>query len=343
MLNSYKERFGLAGSPTTKARWIVFALSVVLLATANKAEGAALTVRVGYPQLNGAQAPLWVISEARIDRQYGFDLHPVYIPGGARLTQTIISGDVDIALTGGAAVNAMLSGADIIYIGMPVPTYAFSLYARSDIKQVPDLRGKILGVITKGASSDHASIALLRQYKMNQGKDVKVLYFSRQQDALAALDRGIVSAAVLSAPTTLMARRLGFKEVINIASLKLPYPFEGIAARRSLIRENPDLVRAFLKAYLAGIKAVHEQPELAKRALGRFLATKDPGIIDEAYRSFAPLFPRIPYVTEAAIRFVLSVTDHPKAATADPREFFDNSFLKELESTGFVKELYSAR
>ena len=36
----------------------------------------------------------------------------------------------------------------------------------------------------------------------------KVLYFSRQQDALAALDKGIVSAAVLSAPTTLMARRL---------------------------------------------------------------------------------------------------------------------------------------
>jgi hypothetical protein len=66
---------------------------------------------------------------------------------------------------------------------------------------------KVLGVITKGASSDHASIALLKQYKMTQ-RDMKVLYFSRQQDALAALDKGIVSAAVLSAPTTLMARRL---------------------------------------------------------------------------------------------------------------------------------------
>jgi len=37
------------------------------------------------------------------------------------------------------------------------------------------------------------------------------------------------------------------------------------------------------------------------------------------------------------------VTDHPKAATADPKEFYDNRFLKELESTGFVKELYSGR
>ncbi|MBI2089840.1 MAG: ABC transporter substrate-binding protein [Deltaproteobacteria bacterium] len=273
---------------------IISTLTLVLLAMLTTRDAAAVTIGAGYPQLNGGMTPLWLISEAKIDRQYGLDLKPVYIPGGARLTQTIVSGDVDIAITGGAAVNAMLSGADIIYVGMPVPTYAFSLYARSDIKEVPDLRGKVLGVITKGASSDHASIALLRQYKMSQGKDVKVLYFSRQQDALAALDKGIVSAAIHSAPTTLMARRLGYKELVNIGSLKLPYPFAGIAVRRSLIRQNPDVVK-------------------------------------------------VPYVTEEAIRAALSVTDHPKAATADPRDFFDNRFLKEMESTGFVKELYRLR
>jgi hypothetical protein len=48
-------------------------------------------------------------------------------------------------------------------------------------------------------------------------------------------------------------------------------------------------------------------------------------------------------VTEEAIRAALSFTDHPKAAQADPKDFFDNRFLKELESTGFVKELYSQR
>jgi len=58
---------------------------------------------------------------------------------------------------------------------------------------------------------------------------------------------------------------------------------------------------------------------------------------------FTPLFPKIPYVTEEAIRAALSATDHPKAAAADPKDFFDNRFLKELESTGFVKELYNMR
>ena len=324
-----------------KIRRILFTLSLVLLGVLNSAD--ALTIRAGYPQLNGGQTPLWLIPDAAIGRQYGVDLHPVYIAGGARLTQTVVSGDIDLAMTGGAAVNAMLSGADLIYVGMPVPTFAFSLYVRADIKEVPDLRGKVLGVITKGASSDHASIALLRQYKMSQGKDVKVLYFSRQQEAMAALNQGIVSAAVLSAPTTLMARRLGLKELVNIGSLKIPYPFTGIAIRRSLIRQNSELVKAFLKAFLAGTKVAIEQPEAAKRALGHYLATKDPEIIEEAYRSFTPLFPKVPYVTEEAIRAAFSVADHPKAAGADPKDLFDNRFLKELESAGFVKELYSGR
>ncbi len=326
-----------------KGREIISTIALVLLASVTPGDAVELAIRAGYPQLNGGQTPLWLIPDTEIGRQYGVDLHPVYIAGGARLTQAVVSGDIEVAMTGGAAVNAMLSGAELIYVGMPVPTFAFSLYVRSDIKEVSDLRGKVLGVITKGASSDHASIALLRQYKMSQGKDVKVLYFSRQQDALAALDKGIVSAAVHSAPTTLMARRLGYKELVNIGSLKLPYPFAGIAVRRSLIRQNPELVKAFLKAFLAGTKVAIEQPELSKRALAHYLATKDPEIIEEAYRSFTPLFPKVPYVTEEAIRAALSVTDHPKAGAADPKEFFDNRFLKELEGTGFVKELYSQR
>jgi len=318
-------------------------LVLIICLTAGSANAAApSTIRVGYPQLNGGQIPLWNIPEQRLARQYGLDIKHVYIPGGVSLTQSALSGSVDIALTGGAAINAMLSGAELIYVGMPVPTYAFSLYARPEIKDVTDLRGKTLGVITKGASSDHASIALLRQYKMTQ-HDLKVIYFSRQEDALAALHQGLVQAAVHSPPTTLMARRLGYKELVNIGSLKLPYPFMGVAIRRSAVQQSPETIRGFLKAFVAGLKIAIEQPEVSKRAAARYLATKDQEIIDEAYNGFAPLFPKIPYVTDEAIRSALSVTDHPKASSANPKDFYDNRFLQELESGGFVKELYASK
>ena len=335
-------RFSTFVTPLIRKLPAFSVIFISLLLSNTITQAATITIKVGYPQLNGGQIPLWVIPESKLDQQYGIDVKPVFIPGGVRLTQAAVSSSVDIALTGGAAINAMLSGADLIYIGMPVPTFAFSLYVRPEIKSVPELRGKVLGVITKGASSDHASITLLRQYKMTQ-QDMKVLYFSRQEDALAALRQGIVSATVHSAPTTLMARRLGFKELVNIGSLKFPYPFEGIAVRRSTLQQNHDLVTAFLKSYLAGVKVAIEQPEVSKRALAKYLVTKDQEIIEEAYRSFAPLFPKVPYVTDEAIRAVLSVTDHPKAASADPKEFYNNRFLQDLESGGSVKELYGGK
>ena len=174
-------------------------------------------------------------------------------------------------------------------------------------------------------------------------QDMKVLYFSRQEDALVALNQGIVSAAIHSAPTTLMARRLGFKEIVNIGALKLPYPFMGLAVRRSTLQQNSEIVRSFLRAFLEGLRVAIDHPDLSKRAAAKYLATKDQEIVDEAYKGFAPLFPKVPYVTDEAIRSAISVTDHPKAATADPKIFYDNRYLQELETSGFVKSLYGGK
>lgn len=312
-------------------------------ARAAGAASASTPIRMGYPQPSGAMLPLWVITEAGFDKKFGFDLQNIYISGGARLTQTVVSGDVDVGSSGGAVVNAILSGAELVCIATSVPTYAFSLYARPEINDISQLRGKILGVMTKGASSDHAAVALLKRNNLQPGHDVKFLYLGGVREVLAALDRGIVSAGVLSAPTTLLARRLGLKEVINIADLKLPYVHSGLVTRRSLARQQPERLRAFLKAYVAAIKISNENAEISKRALARYLATGDGAVIDEAYNSFRGVFPKVPYFAEEHIRSVLAVTDHPKARAADPKDFFDNRFLKELEEAGFVKTLYEGR
>lgn len=321
---------------------IVFVLVTPVTGEALFAAAAAPTrMRMGYPQPSGAMMPIWVMTEAKLDHKYGFELQNIYISGGARLTQTLVSGDVDIGSSGGAVVNAILSGAELVCIAASIPTYAFSLYAKPEVKDVASLKGKVLGVMTKGASSDHAAVALLKRNNLQPGHDVKFLYLGGVREVLAALERGIITAGVLSAPTTLMARRLGLKEVVNIADLKLPYVHSGLVTRRGLIRQSPDRVRDFLRAYLASIKISNANAEVSKRALARYLATNDAPVIDEAYQTFRGVFPKIPYFTEEHIRSVLAVTDHPKAAGADAKEFFDNRLLKELEEIGFVKELYS--
>src|SRR5947199_4155190 len=278
--------------------WVLSALALLFLSLVSAPNSAALTITVGYPQLSGGSMPLWLIAKNRLDQRYGVDVKPIYIAGGAILTHSLIAGDVDIALTGGAVVGAILGGADLTYLGIGLSTYAFTVYAKPDAKDVNDLRGKVFGVITKGASSDHAAIALFKRYGIRYGQDVKILYFARQGDLLASLQKGIVSAGVFSSPTTVMAKRLGSKKLVDIASFKYPYPHNAIATRKSLIRQNPELIKGFLKAYLASIKIIHEHPEFAKKALADFLGTKDPEMIDDSYQSLADLFLKVPYKTD---------------------------------------------
>ena len=323
-----------------KRQWLASLLTLLLTMLIGQKSTAA-PITVGYPQLSGGSMPLWVIAENHLDQQYGIDVKPIYIAGGAILTHSLIAGDVTIALTGGAVVGAILGGADLTYIGIGLSTYGFTVYAKPEIKDINDLRGKVFGVITKGASSDHAAIALFKRYGIRYGQDVQILYFARQGDLLASLQKGIISGGVFSSPTTVMAKRLGFKKLVDIASFKYPYPHNAIATRKSFIRQNPEAIKGFLRAYLASVKIIHQQPEVAKKALRDFLGSKDPEMIDDSYESLKDLFLKVPYMPDEAIRTVLSLSDNPKAATAEPKDFYDNSLLKELEDSGFVKELYS--
>lgn len=323
-----------------KRRWLASLLTLLLTMLIGQKSTAA-PITVGYPQLSGGSMPLWVIAENHLDQQYGIDVKPIYIAGGAILTHSLIAGDVTIALTGGAVVGAILGGADLTYIGIGLSTYGFTVYAKPEIKDINDLRGKVFGVITKGASSDHAAIALFKRYGIRYGQDVQFFISRAKETSSHPYKKGIVSGGVFSSPTTVMAKRLGFKKLVDIASFKYPYPHNAIATRKSFIRQNPEAIKGFLKAYLASVKIIHQQPEVAKKALRDFLGSKDPEMIDDSYESLKDLFLKVPYMPDEAIRTVLSLSDNPKAATAEPKDFYDNSLLKELEDSGFVKELYS--
>ncbi len=51
--------------------------------------------------------------------------------------------------------------------------------------------------------------------------------------------------------------------------------------------------------------------------------------------------PRIPYPTATSVRVALdSLSDEPRARTAKPEEFYDDSILRSLEREGFFQQLY---
>src|ERR1044071_510923 len=75
---------------------------------------ASAMIRVGYPQPSGAMLPLWLVSEAKLDQKYGVPVQSIFSSGAARMNQSMVAGDIDLASIGGAVVNTVLAGGDLV-------------------------------------------------------------------------------------------------------------------------------------------------------------------------------------------------------------------------------------
>ena len=86
-----------------------------------------------------------------------------------------------------------------------------------------------------------------------------------------------------------------------------------------------------------------DQSEGGAKITEKYLAIKDDKSIDEAYNEIVvKLTRRVPYPTEPGIQLFLDQlkTKNPKAGQVKPSEFTDISFLKELETSGYIDRLY---
>jgi hypothetical protein len=143
---------------------------------------------------------------------------------------------------------------------------------------------------------------------------------------------------MLSAPTTLQGRRLGMRELADLSYI--PFNTNGPIVRRALLSENRELVRRYLQATLETIARVRQDKAFGKQVYAKWLDLQDDELLEELYRAQRPA--EIPWVTREGTLSILedAVERFPAAATADPESFYDNTLLKELEDSGFVRRLY---
>ena len=113
-----------------------------------------------------------------------------------------------------------------------------------------------------------------------------------------------------------------------------------LATQRSYARANPDAVRSFLKAVVESIKVCREQPAQAQAIITRYTKATNPKLAEEAYAAFAPTWERVPFINRDAVQALIDAQQNPKARTVKADDFMDNSFLRELEGSGFVDGLY---
>ncbi|MEX0804487.1 MAG: ABC transporter substrate-binding protein [Candidatus Binatia bacterium] len=297
----------------------------------------------GYSSASGVFAGLWVAQEGKIFEKYDIDSQLVLIASGSLMVQAMLGGELPIAgAAGSAAVDASLGGADIVMFGSMVKVPAFYIMALPEIKTVDDLRGKTVGVTRFGSSTDFTMRYVLRKHGLEPGKDVTLIQTGDLFAAAAMLRTRTIVAAPFSSPTNLRAEEAGARVLMNMGKAGVYFPHDAFMARRSFINANTDLVRRFLKAYSEAVYRLFTDKELSRRAISKYARVKDAKTLDTVYQYALDYVDKIPYNTREGIQEVLNqaALRNPKAKDAKPEAFYDDRFVKELDSQGFYKQLW---
>ena len=319
------------------------ALNIVLAFMIVSSVQAKDRLAIGYSSASGVFAGLWVAQEGKIFEKYDIDSRLVLIASGSLMVQAMLGGDLSIAgAAGSAAVDASLGGADVVMFGSMVKVPAFYIMALPEIKTVDDLRGKSVGVTRFGSSTDFTMRYILRQQGLEPGRDVMLIQTGDLFAAAAMLRTRAIVAAPFSSPANLRAEEAGAKMLMNMGKAGVYFPHDAFMARRSFISTNEDLTRRFLKAYGEGVYRLFTDRELSRRAIANYGRAIDAKTNDAVYRYAVDYVDKIPYNTREGVQEVLNqiAPRNPKAKTAKPEEFYDDRFIKELDSQGFYKQFW---
>jgi NitT/TauT family transport system substrate-binding protein len=291
-------------------------------------------------------APLWITHDRGFFRKHGVDAQLVFIESGTTTVQSLISKEVAFAQMAGAGVlQSRLRGSDVVMIGGVINTLTFKFYVDKSIKRPDELKGKIVAVTRFGSSTDFALRYALERYGLAPEKDVTILQAGNMPTIIGSLEAGKIQGAMLSAPFTLRAKNMGFPMMADLQMLGLEYQHTGLATTQALIKSRPDLVRSVMKAYVEGIHyyKTHRAESLA--VLAKYLKTSDADVLTEVYEDVGlKLTAEKPYPTLRGIGVMLRefAATNPKITAARPEEFVDLTFIKELDSSGFIDRLYKA-
>ncbi|MGE5306518.1 MAG: ABC transporter substrate-binding protein [Alphaproteobacteria bacterium] len=328
--------------------FLALLISIPFASTALAADGrtpqSLKKVVIGYSAISPSQAPAWMAYESGIFRKYGLDAQLIFIESGSRTVQTLISGDVVAAQVAGASVlQSNIQGSGVVMIAGFLNTMDYKLIVARDITRPEQLKGKTLAVSRIGSSSDFATRYALEKYGLTPDKDVTILQIGSQPARFSALETGKIHGVMIAIPLTAKATKMGLNTLADLQMLGLEYQHTGLAVSQSLIKTQPELVRNVLKAFVEGIYFMKTHHKEALAILAKYLKTDDPDALQEAYESTAQaLIPEKPYPTLKGIQIMLREmgAKDASARTARPEQFVDISFMKELDSSGFIDRLY---
>lgn len=299
-------------------------------------------LRIAYA--GGASVvPVWIIQEKGLLKRQGISGELIQISASTTALQALLAGEVELVVTSAATlVSSRLAGVDVIMIMAIVPTFPSHLMVSRTVTDMIQLKGRIGGVNRFGTNTDLGLRLTLKKFDLDPERDVKLVPVGGTFQMVAALLKGIIQFGLVTEPFVRETEKLGFKSLVDVGSLKIPFHWNGVLTRESTIKSKRPLIAKFVGAMTEAIHIYKTEKEWTTTIISKYLKISDPEGLERTYNTFRVIMPETPYPTPEGLKTLLDdmVSKNPKVTEANPREFVDMSFVHELDRSGSIKKLY---
>lgn len=315
-------------------------LTLALAPATGRAQEKLDKIRVARASDSATEAALWFTKEGGFFEKHGISAELIRFQGSSLVVSTMLAGEIAVSQIGAAAVvDADLAGGDLTNVATIIRNFVFYIFSRPEIERMADLKGKAMGTSRYGAISDFAARFALTKHGLQPEKDVAILQTGGPSESVAALNANRIQAVALTAPATIRARKLGLRPLLDISKIEANFPFNGIVVRKSFLKNNGDLMRRFMMAYIEGVALAKKDAAFAKKVMAKYFKSDDRETLDESYDWIVKQnFTLPPYPAVPGLATILnSVAErNPKAKSMKPEDFVDMAIVQELDKSGFI-------
>ena len=300
-------------------------------------------IRIAWAGASPANSAIWVIQEKKLLQKQGVEPEIISISASPTVLQALLAGEIDVTATSVATlVTSRLAGADTVMILGIVRTFVDHIITAQSITSVEQLKGKVGGVNRIGSTSDTGLRFALRRLGLDPERDTKIITAGGNPERFAALSKGVIQFTIIPEPFVREALKLGFRDFFDIGSLKIPFWWNSALSREAIVKAKRPLLLKFARAMVEAIHFNKTNKEEAKAIWGKHLRISDPEGLERAYQAYTLAFPDNLLPTPEGVKTLLDdlAPRDPKAAAPDPKAFVDASLVRELEASGFIKQLY---
>ncbi len=298
-------------------------------------------VRIATCAVSGGFVHLYTALENQLFDKYGIKLEHVFIRGSGPSLAALAADEIQfLYCAADATIPLLANGVDVKLVAAPLIKLPYVLVTRKEIRRLDDLKGKSLGVGHAGDLSDRLSRMLVK--KLNLTHVTMRPIGGSQSERYKAMAAGVVAGVVITPPLDVRAKHDGYNVLYHLIDLDIPFIYSSLHASSRMIKEHPGTVQRMVAAFAEAIAFTERNPRKAKVAIAKIMHIKDEEALQVTYDVYAKdIVDRSMTVPGNAVAETVELQRTQGAAVKrKPEELYDNSFVYNLEKSGFMKELW---